>query len=100
MKQSALVKAIANLKSHTAEIERGSAERQQPIPSTQNDEAKLASMAVQSHERQQQAISLLQSLAHGHREIEEGRVVPAADVFAEIETIDQQGVMIRCSDPK
>jgi len=41
-----------------------------------------------SYERQQQARALLLLLADGQRDIEEGRVVPAADVFASMEALD------------
>lgn len=57
---------------------------------TQNGEAKLVVMDVVSYEEQEQTIALLQLLAHGRREIEEGRVVPAADVFAQIEAMDKE----------
>lgn len=57
---------------------------------TQNGEAKLVVMDVQSYEEQEQAIALLQPLAHGRREIEEGRIVPATDVFARIEAMDKE----------
>ncbi|MNR60237.1 hypothetical protein D3C85_1816750 [compost metagenome] len=56
---------------------------------TQNGEAKLVVMDVQSYEEQEQAIALLQLLAHGRKEIEEGRITPAAEVFAQIEALDQ-----------
>ncbi|MNL60630.1 hypothetical protein D3C87_1844600 [compost metagenome] len=46
-------------------------------------------MDVQSYEEQEQAIALLQLLAHGRKEIEEGRITPAAEVFAQIEALDQ-----------
>lgn len=38
--------------------------------------------------KQEQAMALLQLLAHGRKEIEEGRITPAADVFAQIEAMD------------
>jgi hypothetical protein len=47
-------------------------------------------MDVLSYEEQEQTIALLQLLAHGRREIEEGRVVPAADVFAQIDAMDKE----------
>ena len=38
--------------------------------------------------KQEQAMALLQLLAHGRKEIEEGRITLAADVFAQIEALD------------
>lgn len=89
MKYSSQVKPISYLKSHAAEIVTTLTETRQPMLITQNGEAKLVVMDVQSYEEQEQAMALLQMLAHGRREIEEGRVVPAADVFAQIEALDQ-----------
>ncbi len=56
---------------------------------TQNSEAKLVFMDVESYEAQEQAMALLQLLAHGSKEIEEGRITPARDVFAQIEAMDK-----------
>lgn len=90
MKYSTQVKPISYLKSHAAEIVKDIAESREPMLITQNGEAKLVVMDVLSYEEQEQTIALLQLLAHGRREIEEGRVVPAADVFAQIEAMDKE----------
>ena len=89
MKYSTQVKPISYLKSHAAEIVKDISESREPLLITQNGEAKLVVMDVVSYEEQEQTIALLQLLAHGRREIEEGRVVPAADVFAQIEAMDK-----------
>lgn len=65
-------------------------EIREPLLITQNGEAKLVVMDVKSFEEQEQAMALLQLLAHGRREIEEGRVSPAADVFARIDALDEE----------
>ncbi|OZI42488.1 prevent-host-death protein [Bordetella genomosp. 5] len=90
MKYSTQVKPISYLKSHAAEIVKELSETREPMLITQNGEAKLVVMDVQSFEEQEQTIALLQLLAHGRREIEEGRVIPAADVFARIEALDRE----------
>ncbi|SAI07576.1 prevent-host-death family protein [Bordetella ansorpii] len=90
MKYSTQVKPISYLKSHAAEIVKDLAERREPMLITQNGEAKLVVMDVQSYEEQEQTIALLQLLALGRREIEEGRVVQAADAFAKIEEMDAE----------
>lgn len=90
MKYSTQVKPISYLKSHAAEIVKDISESREPLLITQNGEAKLVVMDVVSYEEQEQTIALLQLLAHGRREIEEGRVVPAADVFAQIEVMDKE----------
>lgn len=89
MKYSTQVKPISYLKSHTAEIVTTLTQTREPLLITQNGEAKLVVMDVKSYEEQEQAIALLQILAQGRREIEEGHVVPAAEVFARIEAMDE-----------
>jgi len=89
MKYSTQVKPISYLKSHTAEIVTTLAETREPMLITQNGEAKLVVMDVQSYEEQEQALALLQILAHGQREIDEGKVIPADEVFARIEALDK-----------
>jgi prevent-host-death family protein len=90
MKYSTQVKPISYLKSHAAEIVTTLSQTREPLLITQNGEAKLVVMDVQSYEEQEQAIALLQLLAQGRREIEEGRTTPAMDVFARIEAMDQE----------
>lgn len=90
MKYSTQVKPISYLKSHAAEIVTTLTETREPLLITQNGEAKLVVMDVKSFEEQEQAMALLQLLAHGRREIEEGRVSRAADVFARIDALDKE----------
>ena len=89
MKYSTQVKPISYLKSHTAEIVATLTETREPMLITQNGEAKLVVMDVRSFEEQEQAMALLQLLAGGRKDIEEGRVIPATDVFAQIEAMDR-----------
>jgi prevent-host-death family protein len=89
VRYSSQVKPISYLKSHTAEIVSTLAETREPLLITQNGEAKLVVMDVQTYEEQEQAIALLQLLAQGRRDIQEGRITPAKDVFAQIEAMDK-----------
>jgi len=89
MKYSTQVKPISYLKSHAAEIVTTLSQTREPMLITQNGEAKVVVMDVESYEEQEQAMALLQLLAHGRKEIEEGRIMPAADVFAQIEAMDK-----------
>lgn len=89
MKYSTQVKPISYLKSHTAEIVTTLTETREPMLITQNGEAKLVVMDVRSFEEQEQAMALLQLLAGGRKDIEEGRVIPATDVFAQIQAMDR-----------
>ncbi|GAA5231843.1 type II toxin-antitoxin system Phd/YefM family antitoxin [Verticiella sediminum] len=85
MKYSAQIKPISYLKSHTAEIVTQLTETREPLLITQNGEAKLVVMDVQSFEEQEQTLALLKMLALGNREIEQSQYRGAADVFAELD---------------
>ena len=89
MKYSTQVKPISYLKSHAAEIVTTLTQTREPMLITQNGEAKLVVMDVKSFEEQEQAMALLQLLAQGRQEIEEGRVSSAADVFARLDALDE-----------
>lgn len=89
MKYSTQVKPISYLKSHAAEIVTTLTQTREPLLITQNGEAKLVVMDVKSFEEQEQAMALLQLLAQGRQEIEEGRVSCAADVFARLDALDE-----------
>ena len=52
---------------------------------TQNGEAKLVVMDVTPYEEQEETMALLNILALGNREIEQGRFRPADDVFAALD---------------
>jgi prevent-host-death family protein len=85
MKLSTQVKPISYLKSHAAEIIKAISENREPMLITQNGEAKLVVMDVRSYEENEEALALLQLLALGNREIEQGKFRPAADVFADLD---------------
>ncbi|HKT98335.1 MAG TPA: type II toxin-antitoxin system Phd/YefM family antitoxin [Paraburkholderia sp.] len=83
------VKPISYLKSHAAEIIREIAESGEPMLITQNGEAKVVVQDAQSYEDMQQTLALLKILALGREEIEAGHVIPASEVFAELEQMDK-----------
>jgi prevent-host-death family protein len=86
MKLSTQIKPISYLKSHTAQIVDEISESRQPLLITQNGEAKLVVMDVQSYEEQEQTLALLKILAMGSKEIQEGKFRDAEDVFADLDT--------------
>ncbi|MBS0340996.1 MAG: type II toxin-antitoxin system Phd/YefM family antitoxin [Proteobacteria bacterium] len=90
MKYSTQVKPISYLKSHAAEIVRDISESREPMLITQNGEAKLVEMDVRSYEEHAETLALLKILALGNREIEQGKLRPAAEVFAEMDKDDLQ----------
>ena len=85
MKYSEQIKPISYLKSHTAEIVKNLAETREPLVITQNGEAKLVVMDIRSYEESTETLALLKMLAMSNKNIEEGNVHSAEDVFAELD---------------
>ena len=81
MKYSSRIKSISYLKANAAEVVRDLAEVREPLVITQNGEAKAVLQDVASYEETQEALALLKILALGTRQIEAGKVVPAAEVL-------------------
>ena len=84
MKLSDQIKPISYVKAHAAEIVRNLGERREPLIITQNGEAKVVMLDVESYEETQETMALLKILALGNRQVEEGKVQPAADVMRHI----------------
>lgn len=80
MRYSSQVKPISYLKANAAEVLLQLAEKREPMVTTQNGEAKAVIQDVASYEETQETLALLKILALGSREVEEGKVKPAADV--------------------
>ena len=81
MKYSTQIRPISYLKANAADIVRRLAEQREPMVITQNGEAKMVIQDVASFEETQGTMALLKILALGNRQIEEGKVVPAAHVI-------------------
>jgi PHD/YefM family antitoxin component YafN of YafNO toxin-antitoxin module len=62
----------------------------EPLIITQNGEAKVVVQDMKSYDETQEMMALLKILAPGNRQIEEGKVQPAADV---IESLREQRVI-------
>lgn len=80
MSLSSQIKPISYLKAHASEIVRNIGKQQEPLIITQNGEAKAVVQDIESYEKTQEAMALLKILALGSRQIEEGKLQPAADV--------------------
>ncbi len=78
MKDSRQIKPISYLKANAAEIVRRLGKQGEPLVITQNGVAKAVLQDVTSYEQTQETMALLKILALGNRQIEEGKVVPAA----------------------
>jgi len=81
MKYSTRIKPISYLKANAAAVVRKLAEQREPLVITQNGEAKAVIQDIASYEETQETLALLKILALGNRQIEEGKVVPAADAI-------------------
>ena len=81
MKLSSQIKPISYLKAHAAEIVRNLGEQREPLIITQNGEAKVVIQDIESYEQGQETLALLKILALGNRQIEEGKVTPAAEAI-------------------
>ena len=81
MKLSRQIKPISYLKAHAAEIVRNMGEQRDALVITQNGEAKVVMQDIESYEQTQETMALLKILALGKRQIEEGKVEPAAEVI-------------------
>ena len=81
MKLSSQIKPISYLKAHAAEIVRSLGEQGEPLIITQNGEAKVVMQDIESYEQTQETMALLKILALGARQVEEGKVQPAAGII-------------------
>ena len=84
MRVSRRIKPVSYLKAHAAEVVRTLGEQGEPLIITQNGEAKVVIQDIDSYEQMQETLALLKVLALGNREVEAGKVRPAADVIAEL----------------
>lgn len=84
MKYSTHIKPISYLKANAAKVIKDLAAGHGPMVITQNGEAKIVVMDVESYEQTQESIALLKILALGNRQVEEGKVAPANDVIARL----------------
>ena len=79
MRLSNQIKPISYLKAHAAEIIRNLGDHGEPLIITQNGEAKVIIQGIDTYEQTQETIALLKILALGNRQIEEGKIILAAD---------------------
>ncbi len=84
MSLSSRIKPISYLKAHASEIVRTLRDEGEPLIITQNGVAKAVVQDIDAYEQMQETVALLKILALGSRQIEEGRVQPAADIIARL----------------
>lgn len=76
------IKPISYLKANAAEVLETLTQSREPMVITQNGEAKAVLQDVASYNETQETMALLKILALGNRDLEEGKVASANDVFA------------------
>ena len=75
------VKPISYVKANAADLIRELKENGEPLVITQNGEATAVMQDVASYQATQETLALLKILALGRRQVEEGKTVPADEVF-------------------
>lgn len=75
------VKPISYVKANAADLIRELKANGEPLVITQNGEATAVMQDVASYEATQETLALLKILALGRRQADEGRTVPAEEVF-------------------
>ena len=78
------IRSITCLRAHAGEIVRAVGDRTEPSIITRNGERTVVPQDTASHERMQERLALLKMLALGDRQIEAGKVQPAAEVVARL----------------
>lgn len=81
MSQRESVKSITYLKSNTAELVREINEDGRTVTITQNGEAKVVVMDVETYDRWKSALVLMKLLAQGGADIQTGRTIGTAETF-------------------
>ena len=79
------IKPISYIKTNAAEMLRYVNERKNPIIITQNGEAKAVLIDVDTYQNTEDAFALMNIVKLAERDIENGRVRKAADVFNALE---------------
>jgi prevent-host-death family protein len=85
MRLTTHIKLISYLKDNTAQIVKDLTESREPLLITQNGEAKLVVMDVQSYEDNIQTLVMLKILALGQDQIKGGQYKTIEQAFAEID---------------
>jgi prevent-host-death family protein len=75
------IKPITYLKNRTAELVREVNEEGRTITITQNGEAKVVVMDVDTYDRWRSAMALLKALAQGEADVDAGRTVKQVEAF-------------------
>ena len=84
MRYSTQIKPISDLKANAAGIIEEIAETRNAVVITQNGRAKAVLVDVKTYEESEERLALLQILALGRKEMDEGRTRPLREALAEL----------------
>ena len=79
------VKPISYIKAHAAEVLDGVAKTRSPVIITQNGHAKAILQDLRSYEEVQETLAMLKIVAAGEKAVNEGRIKPIDEAFAEVQ---------------
>lgn len=91
MKLSESIKPISFFKNNMAHVIRQLNDEHGTMIITQNGEAKAVVIDITQYERMQETMAMLELIAQGQKDIAEGRVRPAKDVFADLKNRISEG---------
>ncbi len=84
------IKPISFLKAHAADVIKELNETHGTMIITQHGEAKAVIQDIDEYERVQEALALLKMIAQGQKDLEQGKTIPAKEVFNELDDRIQQ----------
>ena len=79
------IKPISFLKAHASDVIKELNETHGTMIITQHGEAKAVIQDIDEYERIQEALALLKMIAQSQKDLEEGRTVPAEEVFNDLD---------------
>jgi prevent-host-death family protein len=91
MKLSNRVRPITYLKNNAAELVRQTCEERRPVIVTQNGEAKVVVMDVQTYDDWRDTLSILRLIAEAEADVSGSRTVPQAELFASVRADLREG---------
>ena len=92
MKLSESIKPVTYLKTNSADVIKKVTDSKRPMIVTQNGEAKVVVMDIETYERDRQAFLMMRILAKGVRDAENGKLHDADEVFDEVEEMIRKAV--------
>ncbi len=85
------VQPISYLKTNTSDVVKLVQETHDPVAITVNGRVQAIVQDPLSYQKTQDQLTMLRLLAHGKKQIEEGKVTDHDDFFAQLDTEDSQG---------